>query len=174
VGQAVDTVRVVVTWRCNRVCGYCCNRKPAVRAAFRPARLHEVDWPAYRIVCITGGEPLLYPERIERVARLASPRSYVVLYTNGLLLDRSGAESLERAGVHALNVSLHDPRTFREQYAATRRAVRGTGLRVQFYVWNGHSHLVSTWPGTWRFWVVDNCDRSNEDRVVLADWLEEV
>lgn len=114
---AKTSARLLVGLGCNLDCSYCCNKSPAVRSQFftgyttATIRYHE-----YRDICISGGEPLLYLEKVWDIvarAKYAGCNSY--LYTNGTLLTQDRLKRLLKAGVHCVNVSLHDGPGFEEQ-----------------------------------------------------------
>jgi len=55
-----NTARVIVTFDCNRKCPGCCNTKlPEYRVVLNNEELME-----YQEIVITGGEPLLMPDKI--------------------------------------------------------------------------------------------------------------
>ena len=77
--------RVIITTDCEKNCDYCCNTKEMLASATPIKSILEVK--NYKEVCITGGEPMLNPDRtaalIEELWR--SPRwchpSKIYLYT---------------------------------------------------------------------------------------------
>ncbi len=83
----------------------------------------------------TGGEPLANPE-LEDIVRASYPdRNIIIVNTNGTLLTRERANSLYRAGVDVLQISLdsgipeeHDE--FRQMKGAFDRALRGVDLAL--------------------------------------------
>ena len=57
--------RLLVTYDCPRSCPMCCNKD---MSGPKPAILYDMDrLRGLRMVLITGGEPLLYPERLLRL-----------------------------------------------------------------------------------------------------------
>jgi tungsten cofactor oxidoreducase radical SAM maturase len=102
-----------VTTRCNLNCTMC------IRQAWRGPQGNMTAetfqavldglraFPNLKRVVIGGfGEPLMHPNIVEMVTQLHSLGVGVTITTNGLLLDRSMAEALLRAGVDTLVVSL--------------------------------------------------------------------
>lgn len=169
-----DTARVLVGWNCNLSCPYCCNRIPEVRERIRVVGLDEIEWKKYRCVCITGGEPMLYGNRViqicERARRAQVP--LVVLYTNGLMMRSAYARELEALGVGAVNVGLHhsDPQTLMLAIARVLVSTLETHLKVRFQLWEGAKDLARPWPGLdVRFWRMDDCERPNEDLFALEE-----
>lgn len=58
--------RVLITEECNRNCSGCCNKYfKIMEQAKRITTLDELS--IYKIISITGGEPLLFPEKTERI-----------------------------------------------------------------------------------------------------------
>ena len=114
-GRVHTSLRVSVTDRCNIRCFYC---MPAGHVTFAPrdqlltfeeiTRLVRVLAAAgIRDVRLTGGEPLVRRDLDRLVAMLASVEGIadLALTTNGLLLPQQ-AESLRRAGLRRINISL--------------------------------------------------------------------
>jgi cyclic pyranopterin phosphate synthase len=116
-------VRLSITDRCDLACTYC---RPSRHDGYLPAqrRLTPSDWVSLvtalvRVgvdrVRITGGEPLLHPDVVEIVARIAAVPGVrdLALTTNGTQLAAL-ASPLRAAGLQRLNVSLDslDPLRF--------------------------------------------------------------
>lgn len=108
-------VRLSITDRCDLACVYC---RPNRRDGYLPAerRLRAEHWASLveglvrrgvERVRITGGEPLVHPEVVEIVARIAAIPGVkdVALTTNGTRL-RELAKPLRRAGLARVNVSI--------------------------------------------------------------------
>lgn len=118
-GRPLHDLRVSVIDRCNLRCTYC---MPAETYDDRYRFLSDDEWLDFgeieRVVRafvalgvskvrLTGGEPLLRPDIVSLVKRLAAVDgiSDLALTTNGLLLPRFAAP-LREAGLHRLTVSL--------------------------------------------------------------------
>lgn len=166
-----DTLRVIIDWECNLNCSYCCNNIPRFRQQFREVTLDELDFRNYKVICVTGGEPLLHLPKLHKVLNRCVKSNFVVLYSNGLLLNPVTAKSLEAAGVNAINVGLHVSLSFESLIKRITAATSGTSLSVRFHAQDLYQQaLVKTFPTTqFRFWKMDECDRGNEDRVVLKN-----
>ena len=94
----------------------------------------------------------------------------VILYSNGLLFTPDIARRLEAAGVRAVNVGLHYPRSFHNIIRRVNEATKDTKLNVRFHVWDRYRILAleRIFPeANFRYWVMDDCERDNEERVVL-------
>src|SRR5512132_1103304 len=114
-GRPITYLRISVTDRCNLRCVYCL---PEAGVQWQP---RENQLSVEEIVCITeaaaqggvkrvrltGGEPLVRPDIVEIVARLASIPGIeeVSLTTNAMLLERL-ARPLANAGLKRVNISL--------------------------------------------------------------------
>ncbi|MDA8390536.1 MAG: GTP 3',8-cyclase MoaA [Gammaproteobacteria bacterium] len=121
-GRHITYLRVSLTEHCNLRCQYCSPAEGTPRFTradhLRPAELDTLlslfHTLGIRHMRFTGGEPLLYPWLLDRVAHVrALGVAKVSLSTNGYLLDRL-ARPLADAGLHRLNVSLDslDPARF--------------------------------------------------------------
>ena len=115
-GRCATDLRVSLTDRCNLRCTYCMPAEglpwSAAQQLLQPdeiIRLVRIGVARLGItkVRFTGGEPLLAKHLEEIVAATAAlrPRPEIALTTNGVLLAKR-AESLARAGVDRVNVSL--------------------------------------------------------------------
>ncbi len=58
--------RVLITKLCNRACPGCCNKLPWFESTCRSVSLDEIR--GYDEIMLTGGEPLLEPEKLIEVA----------------------------------------------------------------------------------------------------------
>ncbi len=106
-----------LTTLCNRECFFCFNPKPRCEGLSVHGRRvgSEAEIPGIleglgvRSLGLSGGEPLLDPERVIRIASLVRERLEglrVDLYTNGDLLTPELAARLCKAGVQALRLNL--------------------------------------------------------------------
>lgn len=164
----IDTLRILVGLKCNLACAYCCNKIPEVRAQFRQAALDDIDWSRYRTVCITGGEPLLVPHRIYAIAQRVPGDAQIVLYTNGLLLDEAMAARLWGYRIDAINAGLHIESTFDAIIRKVSHAARGWDDKLRFHAQDCYTWLADLYPNVnFRFWKMNDCQRDNEDRVVM-------
>src|SRR5438477_2514411 len=115
-GRVHTDLRVSLTDKCNLRCTYC---MPPEGLEWLPSPELLDDDELVRVVGVavelcgitnvrlTGGEPLLRRSLVDLVARLAAlePRPKLAMTTNGIGLARI-AESLARAGLDRINVSL--------------------------------------------------------------------
>ena len=186
-----------LTDRCNLRCRHCgsgCVPEKGTALPFEAvakaledtaAELNSADI----MICLTGGEPLLYPELcgvIRRARRLGFPTG---LTTNGTLIDEQTAEALVKAGLDTAAVSVdgteavHD--AFRRSPGCFEKTVRGiralkkAGLEPQAVtvvsranLWNLEelaAFLKQEEIWSWRLTDVDPIGRAKEDRALLLD-----
>ncbi|MBI5883590.1 MAG: radical SAM protein [Elusimicrobia bacterium] len=108
---------VSLTTLCNRDCFFCFNPKPraddlsvhgrGAGSVEEAGRILASQAPAS--VGISGGEPLLFPDRtlaLIRKVRERLPKAWIDLYTNGGLLTRDLLERLKAAGTGSLRINL--------------------------------------------------------------------
>lgn len=124
-GRRITYLRIWVIDRCNLRCIYCMPQgwvnKTRLSEFLTNDELVELAAMFAKLgitkIRLTGGEPLLRPELVELVARLAQISGIRVLAmsTNGILLKRH-ARALKEAGLHRVNVSLDT--LSREKFAA--------------------------------------------------------
>lgn len=121
-----SVVEIEVNSRCNRSCSYCPNSLPD-----RPVLQNLMSTPLYeRIISELAGinycgrlsfhffnEPLLRKDLASLVAmaRTRLPLAFIVLYTNGDLLDAARYDSLLAAGVDQFLVTRHSWDAFPER-----------------------------------------------------------
>lgn len=76
-----NTARVLVTAKCNKDCSYCCNKKPGVLESAKVVQ--DLKFLAeYHNLCISGGEPMLYPGMVMNLIREADDLGLdIYLYT---------------------------------------------------------------------------------------------
>lgn len=114
-GRAITYLRISITDRCNLRCAYCL---PASGTQWLPREdllsadeIVRVVEAAARLgvskIRLTGGEPLVRPDALEIVARIATiPGIHdLSLTTNAILLERM-AGPLAQAGLKRVNISL--------------------------------------------------------------------
>ncbi len=114
-GRTITYLRISVTDRCNLRCVYCMPKdgiqwQPRADQLSVDEIVRAVETAAQggvKRVRLTGGEPLVHPQIVEIVRRIASIRGIeeVSLTTNAMLLERL-AQPLAEAGLTRLNISL--------------------------------------------------------------------
>ncbi|MDO9303089.1 MAG: GTP 3',8-cyclase MoaA [Anaerolineales bacterium] len=114
-GRAITYLRISLTDRCNLRCVYCIPKEgrqwqphAGQLSAEEIARVVETATQGgVKRVRLTGGEPLIHPQVVEIVRRIASIPNIeeVSLTTNAMLLERL-AQPLANAGLKRVNISL--------------------------------------------------------------------
>ena len=114
-GRAITYLRISLTDRCNLRCVYCMPKEglqwqPRAEQLSVEEILRVVEAASkggVRRVRLTGGEPLVHPDVVEIVRRIASVQNIeeVSLTTNAMLLERL-AQPLADAGLERVNISL--------------------------------------------------------------------
>jgi pyrroloquinoline quinone biosynthesis protein E len=104
-----------LTYRCPLRCAYCSNptesaRGPGLSATDWLRVLDEAEELGVVQVHFTGGEPLLFGELEQLVARARERELYSNLITSGLPLDRARLARLKAAGLDALQLSFQAAR----------------------------------------------------------------
>jgi len=103
-----------LTRRCNLNCAHCYldagargHRSDELTTSEAISVIDQIaDLNGEAMVVLTGGEPLIRAD-VEQLARHASERGLIVVMgTNGVLLNDARVESLRRAGVQAVGISL--------------------------------------------------------------------
>ena len=108
-------IQIAVTNACNASCRFCSFPRvaPADRVMADPARLcrglkvlkdRGVDY-----LCLTGGEPLLYPAWFEVLGRARDLGIHTLLCTNGWRLSPASIHALKAAGLETLIISIDGP-----------------------------------------------------------------
>jgi GTP 3',8-cyclase len=114
-GRSITYLRISLTDRCNLRCVYCMPKdgvqwQPLADQLSVDEIVRVVESAAHggvKRVRLTGGEPLVHPQIVEIVRRIASiPQiEEVSLTTNAMLLERL-AQPLAEAGLRRVNISL--------------------------------------------------------------------
>ena len=99
------SAKLSICWDCNLRCPYCVNQYPGIREAFKPITKAQLWGMPYDALDITGGEPLLRPDRVRAVLAESRPPRRHYLWTNGLLLPTTPPSLLKR--MDGINVGYH-------------------------------------------------------------------
>src|SRR5437588_7709736 len=95
--------------RCNLACKYCNEYDDFSKPVPLETMFQRVDKLAAlgtTVVCISGGEPLLHPELDNIIGRVRRHGIIAGLITNGYLLTADRIQSLNRAGLEHLQISI--------------------------------------------------------------------
>jgi MoaA/NifB/PqqE/SkfB family radical SAM enzyme len=107
--------QIAVTNACNARCQFCSFPRvaPAERLMAEPARLFQglkiLKARGIHYICLTGGEPLLYPALLPTLARARDLAIQTILCTNGSLLTPAYIRDLRTAGLKTMIISLDAP-----------------------------------------------------------------
>ena len=106
---------VAITYNCQCSCMHCsaAHSQEEVRlnrSAMKYEELHDAICETINLGCtcvvLTGGEPLLYDRIFDLIAAVDKRRSVCTIFTNGEYLVESKVESLKKAGIFGVFVSL--------------------------------------------------------------------
>jgi len=152
--------RLIMTLECNRRCVNCCNKHTSILS--KATRIHNVSQLeplGFNQVIITGGEPMLYPDRVIGIAQQAAKQgSEVFLYTAMYRPEIVTILNLVK-GVH---YTLHAPMS-----------------RKDFTGFHQFQRLIAHWVGSYRLYVDPNIKESILitpcvwKRVEIKPWLLE-
>ena len=103
----MKVARLIITLDCNRKCHYCCNTPEMLASATHISDLSALK--DYDEICITGGEPMLYPEKVISISntlkRYNNNKIYLyTAFTNGSELPRV----IRRGTIDGINFTLHE------------------------------------------------------------------
>jgi MoaA/NifB/PqqE/SkfB family radical SAM enzyme len=104
---------VIPIRRCNLSCAYCNEYDTFSKPVPTEVMFQRVDRLASfgtTIITMSGGEPLLHPELERIIQRVRSHGCLAGLITNGYLLTPQRIESLNRAGLDHLQISIDNVR----------------------------------------------------------------
>ena len=141
--------RVITTWDCHRDCDLCCNKNLPVEP--RPCTL--ADLADYDQVLLTGGEPMLYPERLFEIIhgiRKWDLEQEIYLYT---VMYKPSLEGLVPL-LDGIQYSLHHPVTPMEilnftDFQFLIGKYRDTEKTFRLYVDNRITEPVLIEPHNW-------------------------
>ncbi len=154
------TARVIITQECERGCAGCCNTYNAVMSQAKSiADVSELA--AFDVVCITGGEPMLDPEKtlaIIKEVRRSCSGALVYLYTSQM----NAAMPAMLDAVDGMQYSLH-AEALEEDVADFQRfqdAIEGRHGSFRLYVDVTVGIPLAIRPNLWR-------------RVEIKPWMTE-
>jgi MoaA/NifB/PqqE/SkfB family radical SAM enzyme len=105
----VVQAHIIPIRRCNLACSYCNEYDDHSKPVPLEEMLRRIDKLASfgaTLTTISGGEPLLHPDLEKIIARIRSHGGLAGLITNGYLLTKERIESLNRAGLDHLQISI--------------------------------------------------------------------
>ncbi|MGA2090311.1 MAG: radical SAM protein [Endomicrobiales bacterium] len=160
---------MIISWNVTKTCNLSCRHCYRDAGARDPDELsteegkellREIADAGFRIIILSGGEPLLRKDICELISCASRSGLRPVLGTNGTLIDRNTARELKRAGlaragisVDSLDAQVHDDfRKIKGAWAQTMggiEACRAEGLDYQVHTtvtrcnYNGVSHITA-------------------------------
>jgi organic radical activating enzyme len=159
------TARVIITFACNRKCSYCCNNYTSIiNNATHIQDLNALkDYPE---ICITGGEPMLNPQRTKDIIsklRDQNPQAVIYLYTARYHEQLSEICTL----VDGIHFTLHEKSTVEDindfikfQNILIQRRNTDRNKSYRLYIHHNMSNFVVLFPKVW-------------SRVEVKEWLSE-
>jgi MoaA/NifB/PqqE/SkfB family radical SAM enzyme len=102
-------VHLIPMRRCNLSCAYCNEYDDHSEPVSTATMLERVDRLAdlgTAVITISGGEPLLHPDLEQIISRCRNRGMIAGMITNGYLLSRKRIQSLNRAGLDHLQISI--------------------------------------------------------------------
>lgn len=135
----MKTARILITKVCNRTCHYCCNEQvdTVVDSAIPVTNLDFVS--QFEAVVISGGEPMLYPDKVIAMAREIKAMKNIPIYMYSATFTKYTEAVLQHI----------DGITFTVHQEANVKEVVG---------FNGIQKLAAAYPGKkFRLTVHDEC-----------------
>ena len=122
---------LVVTRRCNLSCSYCneydSSSPPVPLDALKMRVKRLADLKTLMIAC-TGGEPLLHPDIGAVIREIRQHGMVAMITTNGRLLTEELIDTLDEAGLQALQVSIDNVEP--DETSAKSLAILDTKLQL--------------------------------------------
>jgi len=100
--------RVVLTDKCNLTCEFCCMKDKETHDSFKKRTALRIAFDRYDEIAITGGEPLMEPEKLVQficLLKYFNKDAKIYLYTNGHYLQEETAAMLSVCGLTGINWS---------------------------------------------------------------------
>jgi organic radical activating enzyme len=147
--------RVIITFACPKKCPGCCNTYSDIMSQAKP--LNNVkQLKGFDLIMITGGEPMLTPDRVVRLAnifRKVAPNSQIYLYT--ALNHNSSDMSKVIDSVDGIQYTLHAEANDQDV--------------AEFYAFQ---ELAKKWASnkSFRLFVDDKMKGANQLKIVPSVW----
>lgn len=169
--KMIDTLRLIITLKCNMSCVYCCNQQYQFNSQFRCRKFSEIDFDKYKNVCITGGEPFLNKPLLYTLLDLIPKDKNVCIYTNGTKIYELDCRKLEffhllrnlqcvNIGLHIIEQLNHIPAI--EEWVPVRWLVQNTKFSDFAQVVRLAVALDKI-----KQWKLNECEMPNEDWILL-------
>ena len=158
-----DTLRLLLFWKCNLHCSYCCNEIPSVRKNILPIKLEDINFDNYKNICISGGEPFLNPKLVyEIVSKTNKP---VYIYSNGIKITKDIEDKISSfSNVKGINIGLHYPNTFDKIISKLKN-----NPLIRFHVEDIYKDSIEYKYSNikFKYWKRNDCEMLNEDIRIL-------
>ncbi len=174
--MANKIARVILTFDCERSCSYCCNNYSSIIDKAIPITLEESAEALkdYRVVAITGGEPLLDPQGIldfAKMLRRSNPDRMIYLYTAKFDITPIWFLNI----IDGIHFTLHESTTAKEveDFEVIQRALQEyPGRSYRLFVHPGIEHFIPIRPRTWsriesKPWINENDCKLPEDETLF-------
>ncbi len=168
----IDTIRIIISLKCNMHCSHCCNKKERFNSQFQEKKFSDIDFSMYKNVCVTGGEPFFYRNRMFSVLDKIPQDKSIYIYTNGTLInDLDISLLLHYTNLKCVNIGVH---TLKQLERVNKNLERK--LPVRFMARDIYCNkLLMMYPerlskDNLKSWAIDQCDMSNEDWVLLTNF----
>ena len=171
-----NNCRVVLTDRCNLTCKFCCMKDMTIYQSFMNQSALWIAQKRYDEIAITGGEPLLEPEKLIQficLLKYFNKDAKIYLYTNGHLLHSEIAATLKLAGLTAINWSpKENPSPYRkEQMCFIHNCLMPIRILVQDKLMDDDILQYSIDNGMQICqWTVGDCDDMELEDRFRIDW----
>lgn len=178
IAQKFSTAKIVISWTCNMVCSYCCNKLEEVRKSFKSICQSELKVLPHLDFELTGGEVTI-PQNFSILCEILSNwmpenRNYYV-YTNGVWLDEWHAELLRTRKVKGINVGVHIGEIYNWNFQTTLKNLDWERLiniheiiPIRLWVREGKvQKYMEDFPFQIRVWKLGECDNITTDRYYL-------
>jgi organic radical activating enzyme len=163
----IDTARLIITMDCKRNCPDCCNKTdPSVKLATTINNLATLK--DYKIICITGGEPMLNKYKtldIIQKLKVQNPNSLLYLYTAWCEEKTRKTLAIILDFINGIHYTLHYPYTLDDMINFNRfqKLVKNEGYDTQtfrLYIDNRIDSMIVIQPDLWH-------------RVEIKPWMKE-
>lgn len=154
--------RVLITQDCQRNCENCCNKQPSILN--KAEIIYSIEEVLHHeIICLTGGEPMLYPDKLIRIIntiRSHPTKHTIYLYTAYFTWRMNEIIPL----IDGIHYTLHketlpiDIEKFHQFQTMIWSACETKSFRL--YIQPGMTHSVKIHPWKWK-------------RIELKPWLED-
>lgn len=99
----MKSLRLLLWSECNRACPGCCNKQYDLTKL--PV---ETDYSEYNEIILTGGEPMLYPERLPIIIEIIRHQTGAPIYMYTAKVDDTYAAMRMLDLLDGITVTLHD------------------------------------------------------------------